>query len=162
VWLIPIFLTLHNAEEAIAFPAYLHRLPTLLPEPFAALGASVSVSEMLGALTALSAMAFLIAGIAVAWPKSERALWALLALEAAVGFNVIAHVLSAVLVFHGYGPGLATALLINAPFAIYCFRRARRDMWLTPTALRATVPAGLILHGPILLAGLWLASRAAR
>lgn len=162
VWLVPILLTLHNAEEALAFPSYMPRMRTLLPEPFASLAASLSYSTMLGALTVLSALAFLIAWAATARPRSRRALWALLVLEAAVGVNVIAHLLSAVMIFHGYSPGLATALMINAPFAIYCFRRARRERWLSTAALRATVPASLLLHGPILLGGLWLAGRASR
>jgi hypothetical protein len=162
VWLIPILFTLHNAEEALALQAYLPRMPTLLPEPLASLEASLSYSTMLGALTVLSALAFLIALAAVARPQSRRTLWALVVLEATVGVNVIAHLLGAVIVFHGYGPGLATALMINAPFAIYCFRRVRREQWVSTAALRATVPASLILHGPILLGGLWLAGRASR
>jgi hypothetical protein len=105
-------------------------------------------------------LAFLVALAAATWPHSPRALWALLTLEAVLGLNVIAHVLSAALIFRGYGPGLATALLINAPFAIYCFRRARRERWVSTAALGATVPAALMLHGPILMGGLWLAGRA--
>ena len=159
VWLIPIFLTLHNAEEALAFPAYVTRMRTLLPEPLASIQASLSYSTILGALTVLSALAFLIALAAAARPESRRALWVLLALEATIAVNVIAHLLGAVIVYHGYGPGLATALMINAPFAIYCFRRVRRERWVSTAALGATVPVALILHGPILVGGLWLASR---
>jgi hypothetical protein len=159
VWLVPIFLTLHNAEEALAFRRYMPRMRTLLPEPFASLEASLSYATMLVALAIISALAFTIALAAAVRPNSRGALWALLALEATVGVNVIAHVLSAAIVFHGYGPGLATALAINAPFAIYFFRRAWRERWLSASALRATVPGALILHGPILVGGLWLAGR---
>lgn len=138
------------------------RMRTLLPEPLASLEGSLSYATILAALAALSAVAFLVALAADARPASRRALWALLVLEATVGVNVIAHLLSAAFVFHGYGPGLATALLINAPFAIYCFRRVRREQWISIAALRATVPVSLILHGPILWGGLWLAGRASR
>jgi hypothetical protein len=162
VWLIPILLTLHNAEEALAFRAYIPRMRALLPEHLASFVGSPSYSTTLGALAALSALAFLLALVTVARPESPRALWALLVLEATVGVNVIAHLLSAVFVFHGYGPGLATALMFNAPFAIYCFRRVRREQWIGAAALRAIVPAALILHGPILVGGLWLAGRASR
>jgi hypothetical protein len=161
VWLIPLLLAVHNAEEALAFKVYMPRLRTPLPEPLASLEASLPYSTMLGALIVLSALAFLIAAVAAA-RKSRRALWALLVLEATVGVNVIAHLLSAVIVFHGYAPGLATALAINAPFAIYCFLRAWREQWVSPAALRATLPAALILHGPILLGGLWLAGKVSR
>src|SRR5919112_4523940 len=136
------------------------RMRTLLPEPLASVEASLSYSTMLAALAVVSAAAFLVALAAVARPTSRGTLWTLLVLEATVGVNVITHLLSAVIVFHGYGPGLATALMINAPFAIYCFRRVRREQWVSAAALRAILPASLILHGPILLGGLWLAGRA--
>jgi uncharacterized protein with HXXEE motif len=152
----------HNAEEALAFRAYLPRLRALLPKPLTHLGAPLSYPAVLGVLTLLSAAAVLLTFAAVARPASRRILWALLVLEAAVGVNVVAHVISAVAVFHGYGPGLATAVTINAPFALYCFRRVRREQWLSPAALLATVPASLVLHGPILLGGLWLAGRVSR
>jgi hypothetical protein len=159
VWLVMVFFTLHNAEEALAFRTYLPRMGALLPERFASLAATLSYPVMVVALATVSVLAFLVALAAATWPHSPLALWTLLTLEAVVGLNVIAHVLSALLVFHGYGPGLVTALLINAPFAIYCFRRAHRERWVSTAALGAMVPAALILHGPILLGGLWLAGR---
>lgn len=156
-WLSLGLFTLHNAEEALAFRTYLARMPTLLPEPFASIAASLSYPVLLVALAVVSVLALFVAVAAAAWPHSSRALWAVLTLEAVLGLNVISHVLSAVVVFHGYGPGLATAVLVNAPFAVYCFRRARRERWVGTAALRATVPAALFLHGPILMGGLWLA-----
>jgi hypothetical protein len=146
-------------EEALAFRTYLPRTGDLLPEPLASVAATLSYPLMLVALAVVSVLAFLVALAAATWPQSPRALWALLALEGVVALNVIAHVLTAVLVFHGYGPGLATAILVNAPFAIYCFRRALRERWVSTAALGAIVPAALILHGPILIGGLWLAGR---
>jgi hypothetical protein len=159
-WLALALFTLHNAEEALAFRTYLPRMGTLLPERFARVATSLSYPVMLVALVVISVLAFLVALAAATRPQSPRALWALLTLEAVIALNVIAHVLSAALIFHGYGPGLATAVLINAPFAIYCFRRARRERWASTSALWATVPAALFLHGPILVGGLFLAGRA--
>ncbi|MEA2707291.1 MAG: hypothetical protein QOH22_2079 [Gemmatimonadaceae bacterium] len=162
VWLVPVLLTFHNAEEAFAFRSYMPRMGALLPEPFATFEASLSYSTMLAALTVLSVLAFLVAVGVSARPQSRGMLWVLLVLEAAVAVNVIAHLIGAVAIFHGYGPGLATAVFINAPFAIYAFRRARREQWLSVSALRSTLPAALVLHGPVLLGGLWLASLASR
>jgi len=159
VWLVAVLFTLHNAEEALAFRVYLPRLAVLLPEPFASLVATLSYQVILMALAAVSILSLLVALAAATWPQSPLTLWTLLTLEAVVGLNVIAHVLSALAVFPGYAPGLTTALLINAPFAIYCFRRVRRERWVSTTALASTVPVALILHGPILVGGLWLAGR---
>jgi hypothetical protein len=156
-WLSLGLFTLHNMEEALAFRTYLPRTPRLLPEPFASIAATLSYPVMLGALAVVSVLALFVTLATAAWPQSSRALWVFLTMESVLALNVIAHVLSALVVFHGYGPGLATALLVNAPFAMYCFRRARRERWVSTAAMRATVPAALLLHGPILMGGLWLA-----
>jgi len=31
------------------------------------------------------------------------------------------------------GPGLVTALAVNAPFAVYCFRHVVRERWVSAT-----------------------------
>lgn len=158
-WLGLVLFTLHNAEEALAFRTYLPRTGVLLPERFASVAATLSYQVILLALAVVSLLAFLVALAVATWPHSPRTMWALLTLEAVLALNVVAHVLSAALIFRGYAPGLATALLINAPFAVYCFRRARRERWVSTAALGATLPAALMLHGPILMGGLWLAGR---
>jgi hypothetical protein len=157
VWLVPVLLTLHNAEEAIAFRQFMPRLPALLPEPFARFEARLDYSTMLVALIVLSLIAFALALLVSLAPSARWRVWLLMALQASVALNVVAHVLSAAFVFHGYAPGLITALAINAPFSAVFFRRATRERWVSPQALRALVPAALVLHGPVLFGGLWLA-----
>ena len=157
-WLIPILLTVHNAEEAIAFRTMRLHPASFLPGSLGALGARLSTGILLQGLAALSILAFVLAAVVALRPGIHPALWLLLALEAAMGINAVAHVGSAVVLFHGYGPGLATAVFINAPFAIYVLQRARRDSWIGPTAWRMLPVGGLVLHGPVLLGGLWLAT----
>ena len=131
----------------------------LLPEPLVRIAHAMSYPSMLLALVIAT---LLFAGMAlatVARPQSPAALWALLTLEALMGINAVAHAASAWLVLGGYGPGLVTAVLLNAPFAAYCFRLAHRDRWLGRTALLSTLPAALVLHGPVLLGALWLLAR---
>jgi len=160
-WIALALITLHNAEEALAFRTLLPRVPSLLPEPFSSIAAGLDYPTMLLALAVVTLVAAIVALATVIRPNSPRALWALLTLEAVMAINAVAHVASALFVFAGYGPGLLTALLLNAPFAIWCFRRARRERWVSTPALLATVPAALVLHGPALAGGLWLAGRAA-
>jgi hypothetical protein len=162
LWLIPALLTVHNAEEAFAFERSWPRLPALLPEPFATLAARLPFALMLQTLIGLSLLAFLLAAVVVARPDSRRAVWLLLALEAAVAINVAAHLITAIVVFGGYSPGLGTALLLNAPFAWYVFRRARYERWVSPRAWRASFLGGLALHGPVLLGLLWVLGAATR
>ena len=86
-------------------------------------------------------------------------MWLLISIEAALALNVVAHVVTAAVVFRGYGPGVITAVAVNAPFAIYFFRRVSYEQWVTPRALWATMPMALLLHGPVLIGGLWLATQ---
>ena len=111
---------------------------------------------MLQALAITSVLAFSLAGFVVLRPRAHIALWTLLALEGAVAINVVAHVVTAVALFHGYSPGLATAVLVNAPFAVYALGRAKREAWIGRRAWRMLLAGGLFLHGPVLLGGLWL------
>jgi hypothetical protein len=158
VWSIPSFLTLHNIEEAVGFRAYCSGGVLALPR-IAAFDGRLTCATLVQALAALSVLAFLLAAAVSMRPRSRRLLWLLFALESAVALNVLAHVVAAALVFRGYGPGLLTALFVNAPFAFYCFARAKREHWLSRRALYATLPAALVLHGPVLAFGLWLAAR---
>jgi hypothetical protein len=114
---------------------------------------------LLQALAILSAVAFILAGFVVLRPRVQAALWLLLALEAAVAINVIAHVASAVALFHGYGPGLASAVLVNGPFAVYALGRAKREAWVSHSAWRMLAVGGLFLHGPVLIGALWLTAQ---
>jgi hypothetical protein len=112
-------------------------------------------------LIGLSVTAFLLAALVVRVPRLRAALWLLLAVEAAVAINVIAHVASAIFVFQGYGPGLVTALVINAPFAWYVLRRARNAEWVGRRAWYGLLAGGMVLHGPVLMGTLWLLSHLA-
>ena len=160
VWLIPVLLTVHNGEEAVGFTR-MRAHAASLPDWLGALQSRISSAALLWTLGILSALAFVLAGLVLLRPRDQAALWLLLALEAAVAINVVAHVASAAVIFRGYGPGLATAVLVNAPFAAYVFGRVRREEWVSAGARRLLPVGGLVLHGPVLAIALWLvASRA--
>lgn len=156
-WIALALVVLHNAEEAFAFHAFLPRLPALLPAPLAKIAAALTFPSMLFALAVFTVLAALVALAVIVRPRSPGALWTLLVLEALMGINALVHASSAVFVLGGYAPGLVTAVLFNAPFALWCFQRARREQWVGRRAMLATVPAALVLHGPVLAAGLRLA-----
>ncbi|HSU16298.1 HXXEE domain-containing protein [Longimicrobium sp.] len=150
LWLIALFLLLHNAEEALTFPAYLPEIPRRLPAGIARL-VHVTYPQMLAAL----ALATVIPILLIAWvarcPDRPTRLWLALLLQAVVLLNVFSHLASAALVMRGYSPGLLTALLINLPFSIYLLRRAMRERWVSRRALWLAVPAAVVVHGPLLI-----------
>lgn len=158
IWLVPLLFTAHNAEEALTFPRYMPRLPALLPTRFAAFASRLDYQTMLAALAVVSLLAVVLAFAANRAPESRWRMWLLLALQATVAVNVVSHVMAAVFLYRGYAPGVITAVAINAPFSVHLFRRAARERWVSSAALRALVPAALVLHGPVLLGALWLAS----
>jgi hypothetical protein len=147
LWLIPVFLALHNAEEALTFPSYLPyiatRVPVRLPPD--------AYSRLLVALAVVTAIPFVVAVWAYARPRSRAALWTLLLIQTVVFVNAISHALVAAFVLRGYGPGLLTALALNLPFSIYLLRRAVRERWLSPRALVLLVPSAVVVHGPVLV-----------
>ena len=158
VGLVPLILTVHNAEEAVALHRMWPRLDAVLAQPFAAVQAQLSVAAMFVALAGLSLLACLLAAGIVLRPQWKIGWWLLLALESAMAINAIVHVAGALLVFRGYSPGLVTALVFNAPFAVYCLARARRERWVSERAWRTALIGGAVLHGPVLLGTLWLVS----
>jgi thiamine transporter ThiT len=159
LWLVPVLLALHNAEEALFFPRYLPFVLYRLPAGWQAVIAPLTTGQVLGALAVVTGAAFLVAWWADRSPGNAMALWLLLLIQATVLLNVVWHAAAAVVLFGGYAPGVVTALLVNLPFSVYLLRRADRERWLSRGALWALVPAAIVLHGPLLAALLVLAER---
>jgi hypothetical protein len=159
VWLVPIFLAIHNAEEALFFPRYLPFVLYRLPAAWQALIAPLTTGQVGAALGVVTAVAFVVAWWSHERPDSSIALWLVLLIQATVLLNVVWHAAAAVVLFGGYAPGVVTAVLLNLPFSIYLLRRATRERWLGPRALWALLPAAIVLHGPLLAALLVLTER---
>lgn len=157
IWLVPLVLAVHNAEEAVAFRRFLPRLASSLPAPLRTIEQRLSFGSMLTVLVLVTLVAVAVALWSTLRPRSRIALWAVFAVVATIALNVGSHVVSAIAIVRGYAPGLVTAVLVNAPFAAYLFRRAAREQWLSRRALLWTIPAALVLHGPVLVGTLWLA-----
>ena len=156
LWLIPIFFTLHNLEEALTVPRYGNALLAKLPVSIQKIEPVGNAVQYLIALVLVTVPPYLFA-LAYRYAHKKRLpFYLLLGLQMVVFINVFSHVGMAVLL-RGYAPGLITALLVNLPFSIYLFRRALREGWLTRKNLAVLFPVGLLLHGPGLWALLWLA-----
>lgn len=152
LWLVPLLLALHNAEEAVFFPRYLPFVLSRLPPGWRAVAGPVTSGQVWLALAIVTAVALGLCAWSQWRPGSRTALWLLLLLQATVLLNVLWHVAAATVLFRGYAPGLVTALLLNLPFSLYLFRLAARERWLGRGALWAIAPAALVVHGPLLSA----------
>jgi ABC-type proline/glycine betaine transport system permease subunit len=158
LWLVPLLLALHNAEEAAFFPEYLPLVLAKLPATWQATAGPITLGQVWGALGVVTLIPLGIAAWAV-WRESTVALWLLLLVQATVLLNVFWHVSAAALFFNGYAPGLVTAVALNLPFSIYLLRRAAREEWVGSRARWALLPGALVLHGPALSAVLLLTER---
>ena len=152
LWLVPVFLALHNAEEALFVPRYLPFVLSRLPPGGQALVAPLTTGQVWAALAVVTASAFLVTWWADRHPESPLALWLVLLISATVLLNAIWHAAAAIVLFGGYAPGLGTALLLNLPLSIYLLRRAAAEGWLSRGARWALLPGAIILHGPLLAA----------
>lgn len=162
LWLVPLLLAIHNAEEALLFPRYLPLVLSRLPEGWRALAGAVTLGQVGIALALVTLVPLLLAIWAFQRPASDLPVWLLLLVQATVLLNVLWHVTTALVVFGGYAPGLLTALLINLPFSIYLLRRAARERWVGRGALWGLLPGALLMHGPLLSGLLILTERLER
>jgi hypothetical protein len=86
---------------------------------------------MWAALAVVTLIPFLLATWATLRPNPARPVRLLLLIQAMLLVNVFWHIGAAIVLFDGYAPGLATAVLLNLPFSIYLIRRAAKEHWLS-------------------------------
>lgn len=140
-WLFPVAVTLHNAEEAIWFPAWWLRHAEDIPtHPAPAIARF--------ALAGLAAAAFVVTYLSQR--EGKESVWAYLTFGYIVAMlaNVFIPHIPASLVFRSYTPGVVTAVLINLPVMGFLSIRAVREGWVSG---RKAVLFGVAV--PIAIAG---------
>lgn len=155
--LVPVLITVHNAEEALFIPAALRIIPRRLPPGLA--GLIPSYPQFLAALAVATAIPWLVWLFGVARGESRTGVVVLLLVQTVMLVNVASHVGAAV-ILRGYAPGLATALALNLPFSIHLLRRAMAERWIARRTLGLLLAGAVVIHGPGLLGLMWLAGRA--
>ena len=150
LWLIPIFFTLHNLEEALTIPKVIDVLPNRLPAFIQPLIPVVNFEQFKIALVFVTALAFVFILAYQLSHKKRLPLYLLLGVQMVLLINVFSHISTAFLM-RGYVPGLVTALLVNLPFSIYLFRCALREAWIDQRGVVVLFLVGLVLHGPGLI-----------
>jgi Protein of unknown function with HXXEE motif len=154
--LVPVLITVHNAEEALLIPAALRVLPRRLPASLA--GSIPTYPQFLAALAVVTLVPWLVWFFG-ARRGSRAGIVALLLVQTVMLVNVASHVGAAVCL-RGYSPGLATALALNLPFSIHLLRRAMAERWISRRTLALLFAAAVFIHGPGLFGLMWIAGRA--
>lgn len=155
LWLVPLFLTLHNLEEALFTEGFLARLASVVPAFLSGVLPTITYGQFLAALAVVSVAPWLFAASGPLERRS-RAFFLVLGTQMVMLLNVAAHAASAVWL-RSYVPGLVTALLVSLPFSVYLFRRALEGSWVRPRDLAWLLLAAVLVHGPGLIGLLVLA-----
>jgi hypothetical protein len=149
LYLIGALVLVHNTEEAVAFT----RVWALVRERVAE-EAGIRLSATPEPMYAALIIATVAPAVIIAWaarqPDRPVRLWSALLIQTVMFLNAFAHVAAALFVFHGYAPGLLSAVLLNVPFSIFVYRKARQERWLPRMASWLLVPGALLVHGPLL------------
>jgi hypothetical protein len=144
LWIVPLALCVHNLEEALTFGAMLPRLSALWTRLVGRPVALPSESDLQRVLIVVS-IATIALWVAARWLRP--AAYALVVIQAVMVVNVVSHVAAAALL-GGYAPGVATALLVEAPASFVVFIRLSQDDWRTPFERRLLWPLAVLLHWP--------------
>ena len=151
--LIGLTLSLHNAEEYFAFPAFLASAGQRLPQWFPAGQLQRAAHHLPIALALATVLPLVVIGLALITKRHALLVMALL-VEAILLVNSFAHMLTALLI-GTYVPGLVTAIVVNLPFGIYVLRRAVRERWVRAgvawTLIAAAVALHLVWHASVFL-----------
>lgn len=141
LWLVPVFLTLHNLEEAPLMEAWSRRLPLKILPP-------VSTRQFVAAVTFLTLVAFLATYLGVVVLGSLTGYLLVLEIQTILLVNAFIPHIATTIRFQMYSPGVVTAVLINIPFSMYLFHRALSENILTWSQiwfLMAVAPFAMVI-----------------
>lgn len=117
LWLVPIFLTIHNIEEAPFMESWSRRLPVKLP-------LSITTRQFVIAVTFITIAGFMITYLGVEYLANQTGYLLVLGMQAILALNAFVPHIATTIHFRMYSPGVMTSILIILPFSFYLFRRA--------------------------------------
>ena len=126
LWLVPVFLTIHNIEEAPFMERWYKRLPVKLP-------LTITTRQFVFAVTFLTLAGFIITYVGVEYFGNPTGYLLILGMQSILLFNAFIPHIATTLRFRMYSPGVITAVLLILPFSFYLFRRAFAENILTWT-----------------------------
>ena len=124
LWLIPVAIAAHNAEEYPKMVEYANR------HGWRIWSGPAGRRRWRVAILLATILPFLITAAAVRSPKGSHRMNLALALPAVFAFNALTHLLQTVR-HRDYMPGTITGLAINVPLALYIYGRALREGYLS-------------------------------
>jgi hypothetical protein len=162
LWLVPLFITLHNLEEMAFLPGILAEIPGKISawavKLFPVGVFPPSYRTFLVVLLAVMVLPYAFASLGGASRVRGLRTFLLTGSQAVMFVNVFSH-LAMMNIWNGYVPGLVTALAFNLPFSLFFFASGLRQGWLRWNDFAYLLPFAILLHGPGLLGLMVLAAR---
>ena len=153
IWLAPVAFLVHDAEELATLAPWLRAHANQLPSALQAHAASVTTSGAATSVAILFAIFILAAWDGVRRARRGERSWPFLLAAGALAGNALTHVGQA-LYFRGYTPGVVTALLVSAPYALLLARALVRAKVITRGQALALLAFGVVIQIPIVIAAL--------
>ena len=141
LWLVPIFLTIHNLEEAPFMEGWYKRLPMKIP-------LRITTRQFVIAVTFITLAGFIVTYIGVEYLANQTGYLLVLGIQAILLFNAFLPHIAATIRFRMYSPGVITAVLIIIPFSFYLFYRAFHEnilSWTQFWIMLAIAPLAMII-----------------
>jgi hypothetical protein len=120
LWLVPVLLAIHNAEEAPFMENWSKRLPFKLP-------LTITTRQFAVAVTLLTIAVFLVTGYVLKYVANPTGYLILLGIQGAMLFNAFIPHVALTIWFRRYSPGVLTSVFFIIPFSFYLFRRASME-----------------------------------
>jgi len=153
LWGVPIFLAIHNLEEAPFMEEWYKGLP-LPVHPI------VSTKQFVAAVSLLTVAGFAVTYFGIYSSNQSIGISIILGIQMVMLVNVFVPHLATAIRFRKYSPGIVTGLLLNLPFSIYLFQGAMQEgfmPWQLIWILLAIAPfASIALITISLQFGKWL------
>jgi hypothetical protein len=153
VWMVPVFLTIHNLEVVFTAPRWTERNIGIVGKvsegfPPVATGQHLYLTFLLATL-----LPFVIPWLAMYARKNGPLMGVVLALQMLVLVNAFVPHLASAVVLRAYTPGVVTAALLNIPLSLYLFWLARKEELISQRRLVFALIGGLLAYLPVLALG---------
>ncbi len=162
LWLVPLFITVHNLEEMAFLPQFLEALPSKIPAWAARLlPAEVfppTYHRYMVALLVVTVLPYAFALLGGSGHERGPRTLLLAGTQTVMLVNAFSHLVM-MNIWNGYVPGLVTALAFNLPFSLFFLASGLRHSWLRWSDFAYLLPSAILLHGPGLVGLMAVAAR---
>ena len=117
LWLVPVFFTLHNLEEAPFMAKWSKRLPVKIHP-------NLTTPQFVVAVVFLTLASYFLTFASLVWLPASTGILLILGMQMILFINAVVPHLVTTIRFRLYSPGVLTAVLITVPFSVYLFHRA--------------------------------------